>query len=478
MIVAIERNKFNYLFKYNQIKIDVNQVYDNTIDEIKRLIIYDRNIVISRLSEILPTFEQDHEILILELDKSKVQINNGIVLYFDSVVSIIPLTKIGGQLLDGKLNNEFKINSPFLESLVEEVILLRSIDNRKQASLKLLSIFKVENLISDELRLMIENSIILNINNKNNNQELKSYLDHLIGFNKTPSYIPEGNIEFICKIGAIAMKYLGKPDEVFKNGPFYKCCLTYKLEINSNNLFESYESFLSVKDESFKAGYEKIVELISNDFKGFDVFKASYYFLAFKSKLNNNDNNLAYISEEIKILIKKDKGIAIFVLNLIGYVFSFENLYESIHKFSNAPLFQKRNKIEIKTHTENIVEPIKEEISKPVVIYEPSIEDFEKNDKNSIVYDIDETSNIQDSTTSYNEVKIKNVQSFKEWLIFNLKNPKKKDWIQFIDYYFNDKLAELNFDNLINIIAKEQNLSEKLIKTKKDKDLIKSFFEL
>ena len=340
MLVALERNKFTYLYKYNQIRVDINQVIDEPVENLKWMLQLKFNELLLLFNKAIPLFEQDHEILLLEVDKSKIKFHNGLKLSFDSIHCIYPITIIGGKLLDGKISDDFIVEHPVFEKAIEWLKIIRSMEFRRATSEKLLAHFDLATILKKELISSIEAAVKKNLLDKNQSQVFTTFLDHLIAYNKTPSYIPDGNIEHICKIGAITIKYLGKPEEVFTNGPFYKSSLKYKSLINNKSYTDSYLAFISITDVELKTSFEKIVELISKDYHGVDLFKVTYFFLAFKSFINKNDNNIEGVSNEIVSLISQDRNTAAFVLSLIGYTFSFENIYEGIHRLSNAPLLK------------------------------------------------------------------------------------------------------------------------------------------
>lgn len=355
MIVAIERNKFTYLYKYNQIRIDINQILDVRVNKLISMVKSDFKELLTAFNKILPVFEQDHEILLLEVDKNKLLIQDGVILLFDGINCIYPLTKMGSQLIEGKINNNFKVGLPIFEIIIDALQLLRSMQYRDNAASKLLSIYALTDKINQEHLNLIYRSTEKNVLDKKKPQNFNTYLDHLIAYNKTPSFIPDGNIENICKIGAIAIKYLGKQEEVFTNGPFYKACLSHKNKINSSSFYDSYKTFINISDDNLKLSLEKVIDIISKDYKGIDIFKASYFFLAFKTYLNRNDNNLSGLTNDINKLVKDDENVAAFVLTILGYTFSFENIYESIHILSNANLFKSSSKT--KNPEPKVIEP-------------------------------------------------------------------------------------------------------------------------
>lgn len=536
MIVAIERSKFTYLYKYNQIRVDINQIIDQPLENLKWMLQSDFNELLKLFNKAIPLFEQDHEIILLEVEKSKIEFHDGILISFDSILCIYPLTIIGSKLLEGKISYDFFVELPVFEKCVESLKIIRSMVFRKSASEKLLVHFKLSELLNKELLSVIEESVNKNLLDKSEPQVFTSFLDHLIGYNKTPSYIPDGNIEYICKIGAIAIKYLGKPEEVFTNGPFYKSSLKYKSKINNNSYLDSYLDFITIPDSELKKSYEKMVELISKDYKGVDIFKVSYFFLAFKSFVNKNDNNIEAIKNEIDTLINEDRNTATFVLSLLGYTFSMENIYEGIHRLSNAPLLKstRKKKVielenaerekakierkkeaaiklsepsnnkeipdeviavpetqEIETIPNDVIEkPIEEiaiepseTVSEPSVIYEMNgpiseVEKVIKNKSDAIrekeVQSIIITDVLEEKSDGR---QLLTVQFFRSYLSNKVAKSKHKNWFQFLDYYFPIKNEELSLERLELNLDNKPELKEKLYNSKKDKESIKAFFE-
>jgi hypothetical protein len=540
MIVAIERNKFTYLYKYNQIRVDINQVIDQPLHNLKGMLLSDFNEIVQIFNKSIPLFEQDHEIILLEVDKNNISFHSGILILFDSVKCIYPLTKTGAQLLEGKINDDFIVELPIFEKCVESLKITRSMEYRRSASQKLLSHFKLSELLNKEMLSAIEVSIKKNLLNKIKPQEFTSFLDHLIAYNKTPSFIPDGNIEYICKIGAIAIKYLGKPEEVFTNGPFYKSIVKYKSQINNKTYLASYFEFLLIADDDIKTSYEKMLELISKDYKGLEIFKVSYFFLAFRAFLNKNENNIDLLSSEIETLISEDKNTAAMVIAMIGYTFSFENIYEGLHKLFKAPLLKttiwkkaaeiekgKGEKAEIKLErdpvnnppesaienetikenlekikkgseavetisdrpNENIEEPFItkpfETVAEHIVIYEenePQTQDDNEiiNMKDDKTQKEEQNINVEEELSDKSaERKLLTVQVFRTYLSTERSKTMQKMWDQFLNYYFPEKNEELSFEKLLdklNTLPEEK--KDKLLKVNnKKEESIKEFFD-
>jgi hypothetical protein len=545
MLVAIERTKFTYLYKYNQVRVDINQLIDKSIEKLKAMLSGELSNLVLLFNKALPLFEQEHEIILLEIDKSKVIFQDGILISFDSIQCIYPLSRTGLQLLDGKINDDFIIESPIFENAIEALKLKRSMAFRRATAAKMLSHYNLAAMLNKSYFSLIESAIEKNLLDKTKPQVFSTYLDHLVAYNKTPSYIPDGNIEHICKIGAITIKYLDKPEEVFTNGPFYKSSIKYKSQINGSSYLTSYLAFNSIKDIELNSSIEKMIDIISKDYNGIDIFKVSYFFLAFKSFLNKHDNNIELLNNEIEALITNDKQSASFVIALLGYTFSIESIYEGLHKISNAPLLKstqskisaeiekrKRKEAEIEKMKElekaaieqeklklsqliqkeeskiEVVENVPvvadklvveaeiekageeatgkvihnpiETVSEPIVIYENTVkEDVLKSD-NAKQQDFEEikssTESIKADSTEF-EKEMPSVQIFKLFITKEQSKPKQKIWFDLLDSYFPSKHDEITLEKLLDKLDTIPEVKDKLLKTKKDREIIKSFFD-
>lgn len=489
MIVAIERSKFIYLYKYNEISIDANQVIDLSIEKIIKSLKENNHKLIEDFNRILPIFEQDHEVILLEIDKNHISIEGKLNICFKAILSIYPLTNIGNQLLQGKINDNFIINEPIFEDIIEEVKIIRTLENRKLAANNILDSFSL-NIDNQKIKLIdqVLKRILLS-NNSNNN--FNSYLDYLISYNKTPSNIPDGNVEFLCKIGVIVLNYLQKDEVNFFKGPFYKSCLNYSNDINDGSIFNSYSTFIEIKDNELLTSLEKLKSNIDFDIPNIDIFKASYFFLAYKAFLNKNDKNLELLKNEIEQLKFDDEQTAAFVLVMIGYAFSFELLYESLHTLNKAPLIKevKNQPIkadpllvitnEITKKKESFIEkPIKsvdsdspknmvsEDISVPIVIFESNINN-DNADKKDLTLFSEEGNNFNKNETIIDDEVTKSVNELLNW-INNHKTISKNatsEWKKFIE-----KSLKYGNHSLNNILKKvevekiESKLTKKMIK--------------
>ena len=232
-------------------------------------------------------------------------------------------------------------------------------------------------------------------------------------------------------------------------------------------------------------------------------------------------------------MIANDKQSASFVLAMLGYTFSIESIYEGLHKISNAPLLkstqskisaeiEKRKRIEAEiekkselekaaieqeknrlsqlmrkdeiktevdkdaavTNEDEVVQVIVEEvINKPIETISEPIIIYENNEK--IESDIVKEHNfeeIKSSTESINanstefEKETLTVQIFKAYLTKEQSKAKQKIWFELLDNYFPSKHDEITLEKLLNKLDTIPEVKVNLLKAKKDKDSIKSFF--
>jgi len=483
MIVAIERSKFIYLYKYNEISIDTNQVIDLSVEKIIKSIKEFNQNLINDFDRILPIFEQDHEVILLEIDKNHILIEGKLNIFFRAILSIYPLTNIGSQLLQGKINDNFIINEPVFEEIIEEVKIKRTLKNRKLAANNILNLFSLN--IDNQKFNLIEESLERILLSKNNNNKFTSYLDYLLSYNKTPSNIPDGNVEFLCKIGVIVLNYLQKDEVNFFKGPYYKSCLNFSSEINEGSIFNSYLTFIEIKDNDFTLSLDKLKSNIDIDIPKVDVFKASYFFIAYKAFLNKNDKNIELLKKEIEQLIFDDETTAAFVLAMIGYAFSFELLYESLHSLNNAPLIkkssnhlnlekassitindkEKKPKIKITKNVEDVIDENKstsvlEGHSIPVIVYESNLNN-ENTSKTVITLFTDDDNSIETNKSIIDDEITKSVPELLSWIDSHKSISKSAatEWKKFIKKYL--KYGNHSLIDIFNKV-KNENLDKKL----------------
>jgi hypothetical protein len=354
-------------------------------------------------------------------------------------------------LLSGKLNDDFKISPPKFAQVIEKIKIERSLKNRQNAAKRIFSVFEIKEFPNPDFVKEVK-QVITGILNKDNSVK-KSFLYHLITYDKTPSFLPPGNAEFFAKVGLIAINAAGYDEQVFKNGPFYKACITYKGVLNTNTASSGLKKYFELPDEDLKSSHKKMVELISENHKGLEVFKIAYFFLAMKSYLLKHDNNLVLIYNNIIEELEQDKTTALHVLYLIGYTFSFEQLYEGLHTLDRAPLLERiflRNTIKKKEEAiEEIIDVLKEDvidIKKDFIVIKDEIagenidikETIENNEEVNLDIEVINESNdeiydvVEKSTEYFDEMTIDDQDIYKMNVIEELDSTINKDKLTLI----------------------------------------------
>lgn len=326
MLIIIERDRFIKLFKLGELKVSINRFIDGygTIDQY-------RKISIDLIDAKTPFFEQDHELLILEILKEALTIDYETTIKISQVRRIFPLSDVAKQYLIGKINPHIILHEPILDEQIKELKIKRDFRLRIRAKDSLLSLFGIHKSHSASYDNEIEQGIKARITFADNSKK-STYLFHLLNFNRNPVY-PSGSIEYIFKAASVFVEMKGGTEKDFESGPFYKF-----LKANLNNLFgrklsECITFVLNSKES------EPIKSELKKQYPELDAFIVGVWFLYFKDKLNKNEYDLGVISEEIISLKESSpKEIAVILL-MLGMLFSFDNLYESIYKIRKIPIF-------------------------------------------------------------------------------------------------------------------------------------------
>lgn len=506
MIIAVERSKFNTIYKYNQASIGLRSVLDFDVKELEsRAHSQNRfDILVKDFDRILPVFELDHEVLLLEVNKMDIGLSNELVVYFNSILNIYPLTSEAEKLLWGKLSDNIKVCSPIFDKVIKQVKANRAIRLRVASAKKLLDIFALNRPANPKFKQTLHSSLEAYIyyGKVENN-----ILSHLLTYDKTPNYLPAGNAESITKVGVITLRSLNRDETIIKNGDLYKKCVTFKDSINKGTFIEGLQNFYTLlKDDSLKSSYDKVVDSINPKFEGLDIFKISYYFLAIKSLLNKTEKDFVSIAKLIENDIKNDPTTFIHVLLLVGYSFSFEDLYESFHELGNAPLLKKQLGTYPKSGQENYSysnydsdeqlynldnenQHINIEERQPKLNDDSEIE----NKRELIIYEqttgaenLDanpsyKKSKNQDSEIDQNSVEL-TVRSFSDWININAPKGKLKVWKVFMQINFPIKDELITMEALGKALEKFNRDSDLFTKSGKAKfeksSIVKGFFKL
>ena len=342
MLIAIDRSSFNYIFKYNSMTISKSQILDLSKEILETEINKNSSFIVSEFDRIIPIFELDHEVILLEVQKSKLEFNGEINLPFASILNVYPLTERAKNLLSGKLNQSIEISAPIFEGIIEQVKLIRSINSRKLLFNKLTKICLIQekpnHVFSQNVQSIVE--LLLKSQNVGN-----TYLANLIQYNYNPNEISSGNIEFLEKIGIIAWITTKSSSEGYTTSNYFKRCEEYKSKVNEGNYVSGFKTYLEIienQSSDFKNSHDKINEIINEGQIEIDLFKVSYYFLSLKTKLNKNNSNLLELFEEMIRDVHSDNITMAYVLYLISFSFSFEQLYESIHILEKSLLLKSK----------------------------------------------------------------------------------------------------------------------------------------
>lgn len=497
MIAAIERFVFNYLYKYDSVSIDIERIIDINEDDLRNHLAKLSDTIEKEFDRILPVFEQDHEVILVEIDRNLVKIHGKVIITFKSILAVYPLTEMGRQLLSGKLNDDFKISPPKFAQVIEKIKIERSLKNRQNAAKRIFSVFEIKEFPNPDFVKEVKQAITSFLSRDNSVK--KSFLYHLITFDKTPSFLPPGNAEFFAKVGLIALNAIGKDEDVFKNGPYYKACVTYKAILNTTTASSGLKKYFELPDEDLKSSHKKMVELISENHKELEIFKIAYFFLAMKSYLQKHDNNLVLIYNNIIEELEQDRTTALHVLYLIGYTFSFEQLYEGLHTLDRAPLLGRKflkpsvkMKQEVHGKTEN-EKPTRTNISDSNSEYitdskSPEIEleigshsvSTQNDGEGSINVANEPVENYPDT----HKIEIldvgegKKISEFIGWVLKIAPTAKKKSWEKFCKTKFADESGMLTMDGLADALDATPDHEKSLFSTKFKRNALKEFFDI
>lgn len=450
------------------------------------------------------------------------------IIYFHSIIGIYPLTEEAERLLHGKINQNIRVKAPLFASAVETTKAIRVLRNQELAARRLLNIFEVRrfqsSLFIEELGKVVENFAHRKENANDN------FLYQLLSYNKTPGYVPSGNVEYLIKIGLVTLLRIGINDDA-RNSKFVTKFSEYKNDINQGSLFAGFENFiLLLNDTELKASFEKICDNIGLIMPEVNLFEIAYFYIAIKSHLHKHEGNLLTIADELFQVARKKPRTFAQVLLLIGHSFSFERLYESIHALEQAPILKEVKilnrivtvDIEVEESRETAdVEVIQSDLKKDTgkksskrssqghmvsneqvkieddlaitdssmknvdtLSSEPNDEMSEKGSKSDPELDlgIERLGSHNDEKETDFPKQAYSVIQFSNWIQIHksLIKFKKEAWGQFIRYHFEDQGAEFSFENLKSILKShpesESQLLTKSGKGKFDLESIRTFF--
>ncbi|WP_057938861.1 hypothetical protein [Algoriphagus resistens] len=340
VLIAIEREKFNYLFKYNEAEISLHRIIDLDYNSLGSLPVRS---ISKKIESALPYFESEDEVILLEYVKEKINMNNGIRISFDGVLGIIPTSGFAFNSLKSRLNPDFNIYDPLNEELTRDIKRIREDRIRISAVNKILGLYDLQ--IDNSFLINLRGIVIKMISHEAFDGKEQKALNHLIKFDLTPSFIPSGNVESFLKLGCITLITLGAPIDALKNGPYFRIISENLNALNNKPLFKAYlefERLIEFVNSEDKIRINKVKETLNSEFGKFNTFLSYFIYLSLNRILKDKDFDLTKIESEIYDLKNNCPVELAYALSIFGYVHSFDRLYESIHRLSKAPIFDKQ----------------------------------------------------------------------------------------------------------------------------------------
>ncbi|MEH6745801.1 MAG: hypothetical protein V7670_03095 [Maribacter arcticus] len=357
--ITLYRSELNYLIKYDTIRISSDRIINFSFIKFNQLPEQQK---VSFLQNSLPLYEQDHEVLLVEYNLTLISYDNAPTLEFKGISSIIPLTETGAGLLSSKLNTDFNILDPLDAKLYRAFANNRSNILRFKSGQKLCSLYNIPIPVNDFIH-DFKQATLLQLNNTclTGND---STLAHLIDFNVTPSFIPEGKIEALIKSACVGMKKLNKKVEFITKSAFYSLVIKEQERLNNLSIYQAinYIEAKSDVDEASKKGFDKLTNTLSENAKYKNAFRlfSSFYYL--KKEIEKSDFDLSTPKEDILEIIHFDIETASKVLFMLGYTFSIQTISKSLQSFSNNELLKTKKSIYL-DWTPNIIKEINDPIN-------------------------------------------------------------------------------------------------------------------
>jgi hypothetical protein len=399
ILIAVEREKFIYLFKFNEAQISTNCVIDLDYNSLTNLPIRS---ISKRIESALPFFESEDEVILLEYLKEEINLMDGFRITFNGVLGIIPISEFAFNSLKSRLNPDFNIYRPLKEELTKDIKRIREDKIRINAVNKILSLLNLQ--IDNSFLISLRGIVIKMISNETFDGSEKKALMQLIKFDLTPSFIPSGNVESLLKLGCITLLTLGAPIDALKNGPYFSIINENFKQLNQKSLYQSYlelERLTEFANSEDKIRIKKVKETLNSEFSSFNAFLSYYIYLSFNRIIKDEDFDLTKINGDILDLKNNCPNELAYALSIFGYVHSFDRLYESIHRLSSAPIF------DIQTSFKR--EPLLEETSSIDRNYKEDEEPFKSShqDKLDKLKTIPKTLNKAGSNQEINNAEVK-----------------------------------------------------------------------
>jgi hypothetical protein len=366
--IVLQRTELNYLIKYDTLRISSDRIINLSYNEFKQL---SEKYKISLLQNSMPIYEQEHEVVLIEYDSMLVLYDNAPTLEFKGILSIIPLTETGAQLLSSKLNTDFNILRPLDAKIYKAFTNNRNHILRLAASCKLCILYNVS-MPSDAFIADFQKATLFQLNNEAP-KRYDSTLAHLIDFNTTPSFIPEGNTEALIKSACVGIKKLGKEVEQVPRSKFYSFVIDHKDSINSMSLFQAIlyiEDKIKLFDETEKR-FNQLKETLSEEGKYDNAFLSFSYFYFLKKMIEKNDYDISAPKDAILELKHYDLKVTSRVLFMLGYTFSIQTISKSIQSFSKCELLKTQKNLDLEWTPKEVEQEIIEIPNQEKVEFKP-----------------------------------------------------------------------------------------------------------
>lgn len=342
--IALQRSELNYLIKYDNLRISSDRVIRYPFSEFKLMTEHQKT---SILQDILPQFEQDHEMLLIEYDTQLITYDNAPLLEFKGILSIIPLTETGASLLSSKLNIDFNILDSLDAETYKAFINNREHILRSKAGQDLCLLYDVplpeKGFITD-----FNTATLFQINGSKPGKG-DSTLSHLVDFNVTPSFIPEGNIEALIKSACVGMKMFNQEVGKITRSRFFSFVIEEKEVINRESLYVAIK-YIEDKIEFDKEGKEKfkvLTDTLSENGKFENAFLLCSFFYYLKKVIEKNDFDVSVPKDDILELKHYKPSAASRVLFMLGYTFSIQTISKSIQSFSKSKLLKTEKDLDL-----------------------------------------------------------------------------------------------------------------------------------
>ncbi len=337
MIAILERSLFIQAYKFDYVIVPIDRFLDYTIEDILNDISTSGGEIrwAERFDSVLPHFEEPHELLFVDLNRNKVHFGMRSKVSYDAILSIIPINNDGYMLLNGRMGSDMVIQRPFFESVINEVKVKRRNRSAEACVASLFHIFKLDQKVDTPFA--EESGHVFQVFSSNLDIKNRSFLLELVAYDKTPSNLPEGNAEYLCKVGLIAVINTGQSEKKLQKGYFYDWCVKNVSHLNDKSIGDALEYYLSATKDG--DNYDvKLSESHSNLLNAIKVnqseefFKIAFYYIAFRSILQKYDFDISEMHDLIQSELNRDQIVVAKSLFLLAHTFPFERLYAGIHK--------------------------------------------------------------------------------------------------------------------------------------------------